>query len=445
VTVDTWRAVPLKYVADINESVLAEETAPDRSFDYIDISAIGRGQLVSVPVKLTFREAPSRARRLMRRGDTLVSTVRTYLRAVWTVDIDPARLVASTGIAVISPRPAIHPRFMSWYLQSDPFIDKMVARSVGVSYPAINPADLGRLIVQFPPLSEQRWIASFLDDEISRIDALIARRRRMLELLSERATATITSDFGSRIGLSAAGIPDSVGQHSMVRLGAVSTVQSGLTLDAGRELDDSAVSRPYLRVANVQDGRVDLSETREVDVPLRLATRCELRTGDVLMTEGGDPDKLGRGTVWRGEVAGCLHQNHIFAVRPAEVLLPDFLALVTRTPYARTYFEVTASKTTGIASTSTSKIASFRIPLPGIDEQERIVDRASARLGRIDELSRAVECQIALLRERRGTLITAAVTGGLGMPDPLAPRGYGHSRHNRTLGVSCGRAGAAAQ
>ncbi len=212
----------------------------------------------------------------MRRGDTLVSTVRTYLRAVWTVDIDPARLVASTGIAVISPRPAIHPRFMSWYLQSDPFIDKMVARSVGVSYPAINPADLGRLIVQFPPLSEQRWIASFLDDEISRIDALIARRRRMLELLSERATATITSDFGSRIGLSAAGIPDSVGQHPMVRLGAVSTVQSGLTLDAGRELDDSAVSRPYLRVANVQDGRVDLSETREVDVPLRLATRCEL-------------------------------------------------------------------------------------------------------------------------------------------------------------------------
>src|ERR1700733_14914298 len=114
----------------------------------------------------------------------------------------------------------------------------------------------------------------------------------------------------------AVGVPGRIGRYPMVRLGAVATVQSGLTLDAGRELGPTAVSRPYLRVANVQGGCIDLSEIKDVDVPLRLACRSELKPGDVLMTEGGDADKLGRGTVWQGEIPGCLPQNHILPVRP---------------------------------------------------------------------------------------------------------------------------------
>src|SRR5690606_302628 len=116
-------------------------------------------------------------------------------------------------------------------------------------------------------------------------------------------------------------------------------------------------------------------------VPRAVAARTTLRVGDVLMTEGGDIDKLGRGTVWRGELPGCLHQNHIFALRPiAEKLLGEYLALMTQTVHGRCYFESTGIKTTSLASTNSSKILAFKIPLPEVVEQRRLVQTVQRRL-----------------------------------------------------------------
>lgn len=130
------------------------------------------------------------------------------------------------------------------------------------------------------------------------------------------------------------------------------------------------------------------------------------------MTEGGDLDKLGRGTVWRGEIEDCLHQNHVFAVRPDHrVLTPDYLALLTRSTMARRYFESTGNKTTNLASTSSSKIRDFRIPLVEVSRQRAVVKDVEARLQWISEFDDRLSCQLALLAERRQALITAAVTG----------------------------------
>jgi len=140
------------------------------------------------------------------------------------------------------------------------------------------------------------------------------------------------------------------------------------------------------------------------------------------MTEGGDPDKLGRGTVWPGDLEPCLHQNAVFAIRPDSRLLPEYLALVTRTRYARAYFEMTASKSTGIAHTSSTKITGFRVPLRTIAEQRRVVRRVHEALAMIDALHGLAEWQVSLLSERRQALITAAVTGQM---DVTTARGLG--------------------
>ncbi len=95
-----------------------------------------------------------------------------------------------------------------------------------------------------------------------------------------------------------------------VRLGYLATIQSGITVDANRDHGSESVALPYLRVANVQDGHLDLGTITEIRVPRAVARSAMLRRGDVLMTEGGDLDKLGRGTVWNGEIENCLHQNH---------------------------------------------------------------------------------------------------------------------------------------
>lgn len=182
-------------------------------------------------------------------------------------------------------------------------------------------------------------------------------------------------------------------------------------MDPRWKTDADSVTAPYLRVANVQDGSLALNDVKEVTLPKIVAARCTLRPGDVLMTEGGDPDKLGRGTVWTGDLNPCLHQNAIFAVRPDARLLPEYLALVTRTGYARAYFEMTATKSTGIAHTSSTKITGFRIPMRPTDEQRAIVHSIHDALAHVEALRLPAQRQVELLSERRQALITAAVTG----------------------------------
>lgn len=186
-----------------------------------------------------------------------------------------------------------------------------------------------------------------------------------------------------------------------VRLGYLAVIQSGITVDANRDHGSDSVTLPYLRVANVQDGHLDLGTITEIRVPRAVARSAMLRRGDVLMTEGGDLDKLGRGTVWNGEIENCLHQNHVFAVRPERGrLMPEYLALITQTAYARAYFESTGTKTTNLALTSSSKIRNFRIPFVDLDEQCRIISFLGVETARIDRMARLRTSQMEALGAR---------------------------------------------
>ncbi|MCK9894173.1 restriction endonuclease subunit S [Frankia sp. AgB32] len=266
----------------------------------------------------------------------------------------------------------------------------------------LNAEQVGNLQFSRPPLDEQRRIADFLDAETARIGRLVSQRLRQRELLDE-LTLSLIDEYIGRPGF----VPT-------VRLGYLAFVQTGVTVDSGRQNDGDVVTLPYLRVANVQVGYVDLSEVAEITVPRKTVATSRLQIGDVLMTEGGDLDKLGRGTVWRGEISECLHQNHVFAVRPdLRVIEPEYLALLTRASRARRYFESTGNKTTNLASTSSSKIRDFRVPLPDLPTQRELVKRIDGRLKAVSELNARLFNQIAALAERRQAVIAAAVTGRL--------------------------------
>ncbi|MFI6300182.1 hypothetical protein ACIBEJ_51930 [Nonomuraea sp. NPDC050790] len=226
-------------------------------------------------------------------------------------------------------------------------------------------------------------------------------------------------------------LPPLPADRPLVRLGFISRLQTGLTVHGGRDLDGDVVTRPYLRVANVQAGWVSLDDITEIVVPREMANRSTLREGDVLMTEGGDLDKLGRGTVWRDEIRGCLHQNHVFAIRPdPSKLNADYLAWVTQSLHGRCYFESTGSRTTNLASTNSSKIAGFPIPLPNLDLQERIADFLDREIGAMNGLSLLRSSSERLLRERLTLLVDGAVVGD---PDALRELGipYPADIHHR--------------
>ncbi len=154
-------------------------------------------------------------------------------------------------------------------------------------------------------------------------------------------------------------------------LSEVATIQTGLA--KGKNNLKNPVSLPYLRVANVQDGYFDLSEIKTIEVSSAEVERYRLKPNDVLLTEGGDFDKLGRGHIWRGQIDPCLHQNHIFVVRPnPQILKPEFLTALTASHYGRTYFLSCSKQTTNLASVNSTQLKQFPVLLPPMKEQEEI-------------------------------------------------------------------------
>ena len=256
-----------------------------------------------------------------------------------------------------------------------------------------------QIVVDLPPLDEQRRIADFLDTETARLDAVQLLRDEQLALLAGREAAALTE-----------ALDDPAVRR--IRLGYLAKLQSGVTVGGSRP-SDGLVERPYLRVANVKEDRLELDSVTTIRVTPEEARASRLRPGDVLMTEGGDLDKLGRGTVWRGEISGCLHQNHVFALRCDARLLPEYLSYFTRTAPARAYFAATGVKTTNLASTNSEKVRNLPVPLPSLATQRERVEQIERALRRSGNLRTFLDHQASLVAERRQALITAAVTGQL--------------------------------
>lgn len=172
---------PLKAWARINGSTLSNVTDSNFSFRYIDIGCVGRGELTRAPVAMKFKDAPSRARRIVRSGDVLIATVRPYLRAIWQHDSDQADLIASTGFAVLTAGGPIIPGYLALAVQTASFIDQVIARSVGVAYPAIAEAALGRIPISAPrDLAEQQRMIEMAADRLAPIqDAILAAKREI--------------------------------------------------------------------------------------------------------------------------------------------------------------------------------------------------------------------------------------------------------------------------
>jgi len=282
--------------------------------------------------------------------------------------------------------------------------------------PSINQEQVGNIKLGVPSDLEQRNIARGLDRETARIDALIEKKTRFIELLREKRQALIThavtKGLDPKVRMKDSGVEwlGSVPEHwSVKRLKFIATVQTGIAKGKDNAEKDT-VEVPYLRVANVQDGYLDLEEVATIEVSTADLPRYLLQPGDVLMNEGGDFDKLGRGHVWHGEIGQCIHQNHVFAVRPHGVS-SEWLNTFTSSTAAQFYFMGRSKQSTNLASISSSNLMELAVPLPCEEEQRLILDELDRQTAKISALGAKTESSIALLKERRSALITAAVTG----------------------------------
>ena len=174
-----WEVKRLKYVASCNDDSLAEDTSSDFSFDYVDVGSVKYGLGIVHREPMVFADAPSRARRVVRKDDVIVSTVRTYLKSVAQIPSFNKPIIVSTGFAVLRAKNS-DVIFLNYALQSQSFVDEVEARSTGISYPAINASDLVGIKLPLPPLSEQKAIAAYFDEKCAAIDKMVAEKEALI-------------------------------------------------------------------------------------------------------------------------------------------------------------------------------------------------------------------------------------------------------------------------
>ncbi|MDA1049555.1 MAG: restriction endonuclease subunit S [Planctomycetota bacterium] len=324
-----WSMKRLKDVASHNDDALGDDTPEDAEFLYVDISSVNTEQGIHTKEEVVFRDAPSRARRCVQNGDVIVSTVRTYLKAIARVVEPEEKLIVSTGFAVIRPREELDTNFAGNLLLSQYFIDEVISRSSGVSYPAINASDLVRISVPLPPLDEQKAISSFLDVETSKIDGLVSEQRRLIELLKEKRQAVIshavTKGLNPNAPMKPSGIQwlGDVPQHWVVK--KFKHLLQMIVDNRGRTPSFGDDGVPMLEAKQITEGTRHPSRSFTKFVPREIVDQFErdkVHEGDVLMTTVGAT--AGRAVLVDAEPDYFIAQN-VIGMRPKPDVLSDFL------------------------------------------------------------------------------------------------------------------------
>ncbi|UNU10158.1 restriction endonuclease subunit S [Xanthomonas translucens] len=400
----------LKWVASVNDDVLPETTNTDYEIEYVDIGSVSLDRGIERTERINFADAPSRARRLVRDGDILVSTVRTYLKAIAPVVTPPGNLVVSTGFAVVRPALQLLSRYGKYALQATGFVDEVISRSTGVSYPAINASDLVRICVPVPPAEEQSAIAAFLDRETAKIDALIAEQEKLIALLAEKRQTTIshavTKGLNPNAPMKDSGIAwlGEVPAHWEVKqLRHFAEVLRGKFTHRPR--NDPAFydgGYPFVQTGDITGASRYIQSFRQTLNERGTSVSKEFPSGTLVMAIAaniGDVAILTFPAYFPDSIVGL--------VPKLGVDLPFLYYLMTamKTPMMQT-----ATVSTQL-NLNVDQISSLVAGCPPVSEQAAIAAFLDAELERLEALQAEAERGIELLKERRSALIAAAVTG----------------------------------
>ena len=397
-----WRCVKIKNVVSCNDEVLSENTDKDRQIEYVEISDVTYEKGITGSSKFLFKDAPSRARRITQKGDVIISTVRTYLKAIARiVDTNP---IVSTGFAVIRPL-GVDPSFLFYAISSNGFLNEVQKYSTGVSYPAITSQELINLRCALPPIEEQKAIAGYLDEVTAKIDTLMAEKRAQVEDLRKYRTSliteTVTRGLNPNVPIKQTNsewFPNIPTNWSIEKFKYQATVKANL-----------------------------VHPTDYIQHPQISPDSIEKNTGRL----------LGYKSV---EEAGIISDNHLFykgqiiysKIRPNlnKVIIAPFNGLCSADMYPIEtlnnvrYFQYLMLSNPFVSQVSVViqdrvkmpkinqvELGEILILVPPIFEQQQIADYLDEKTAKIDSLVEELEAQIGDLATYRQAVITEAVTG----------------------------------
>jgi type I restriction enzyme, S subunit len=382
-------------------------------------------------------------------GDILLTIVGSIGRSV-VVPAGLPRFALQRSVAVLSPNSGVVPHFLCYQMQS-PAVQRYLERNArGTAQKGVYLKTLGATPISVPGIPTQRRIVADLETQFSRLDEAVANLQRVKANLRRYESSILKSAFdgalvdteasiaarhrrsyesgadvlrraieighahrnGNRRSARASqmrigDLPPLPEGWCWAQLGDIAAVKGGITVDSKRT-DPTVRLVPYLRVANVQRGYLDLSELKQINAPAGDVDVLRLECGDILFNEGGDRDKLGRGWIWEDQVPECIHQNHVFRAR---LFLREFSPKLVSwwgNTFGKNYFLRHGKQTTNLASINLTKLMELPVPVPPIAEQRRIVAEVDRRLSIIRELEAEVDANLKRAHGLRAGILSKA-------------------------------------
>lgn len=396
-----WVRLPLADVAD----VVMGQSPPGSSYNTTgDGLPFYQGKAEFGPLFPTARKWCSAPTKVAEPGDVLLS-----VRApVGPTNLCPERSAIGRGLAALRPRDGVPSKYLLYALQASE--EELRKHATGTTFEAVSGEVVRNHLIPLAPRGVREHVVQAVEEHLTRLDAAaanlrsgVAKLERYRDLFLQLAVTGQRHPLSPRFADGTHPVPE---RWRWTRLGEIAEIVGGITKDAKKEARAGLVEVPYLRVANVQRGYLDLANVKTVRVTPEEVDALRLRAGDVLFNEGGDRDKLGRGWIWSGEIDPCIHQNHVFRARLRHADIdPRFVSWYANA-MGQAFFISHGRQTTNLASISKTQLAKFPIPIPPPDEQESIVKEIERQLSIIDELRR--EVGIAL---RRASALSRAVLG----------------------------------
>ncbi|MBI5896020.1 MAG: restriction endonuclease subunit S [Desulfobacterales bacterium] len=463
-----WKSVSIGSVCTAVEKINPKDN-PEKKFKYIDISSIDNQKYQIVNAKhYAGSDAPSRARQLVETGDIIFSTVRTYLKNFSLVTEPFNGQIASTGFCVLRPAIPALSKYIYYFVQYQPFLTELSKFQRGTSYPAVRDNDVFAQLIPIAPDEEIPHIVAEIEKQFSRLDQavqnlkrvkanlkrykaavlkaavegklteqwrkehpdvepadkllkrILAERRKRWEeneLAKMKAKGKVPKDdkWKSRCKdsepIETSAFPKLPNKWIWARIEDVGQVQLGR--QRAPKYHSGANMKPYLRVQNVFEDRIDLEDVMEMDFPANDFENYKLEPGDILLNEGQSPELLGRPAIYRGELPNACFTNTLIRFQVSPPIKPDFSLLVFRAYMRSRRFMKEGTITTNIAHLSAGRFAKIEYPLPPLEEQAEIVKESQKYLSIIDALNKEADRGLKRADRLRQAILKKAFSGQL--------------------------------
>jgi type I restriction enzyme S subunit len=444
--------VRLGDVAQINPRFDKSSLADDVPVSFVQMASVGAADgKINVSIVRPFAEVKKGSYTPFKDGDVLFAKV--------TPCMENGKMAVARGLTngvgfgssefhVLRPSDQVDAKYLYYFVSSQAFRKEAAGHMTGaVGLRRVPAAFLADKEIPLVPLDEQRRIVAEIEQQFSRLDEAVANLQRVKANFKRYKASVLKSAVEGRLVETEASIAQREGRNyetgeqllqrilderrakwtgkgkykepllpvtedlptlpdgwTWATLDSLAALKGGITVDSKR-VDSSARLVPYMRVANVQRGFIDLAEVKQINASPADIEELRLEHGDVLFNEGGDRDKLGRGWIWEGQLGDCIHQNHVFRARMYLGAMSPKLVSWWGNTFGKDYFLRVGKQTTNLASINLGKLSEFPVPVPPRTEQLRMVQEIERLLSVVDEVEADVDSNLqrALLL-RRATL-----------------------------------------